>query len=132
MTDASSAPLAPRLLLACPCLNVKMHLAAEPSEELQAIAGNEVQLGLAGVSVVRKEYLLTHALGPFLSHHLQGENHGRSDLVTFDPSRLTTFCLVPCHDSLGLSFVDSLLGAKNPLLSSGRGQTGNRPLHQLL
>jgi len=86
MTDASSATLAPRLLLACPCLNVKMHLAAEPSEELQAIAGKEVQLGLAGVSVVRKR---TPPPFPTLSDifypiTFKGD-HSRSDLATYGP-----------------------------------------------
>ncbi|KAG0341084.1 hypothetical protein BG004_006160 [Podila humilis] len=46
-----SAP--PRLLATCPCLNVKLHLAKEPSPETPLIA-TETQLGLAGVSVEQK------------------------------------------------------------------------------
>ncbi|KAF8947803.1 hypothetical protein BGZ47_007867 [Haplosporangium gracile] len=42
-----------RLLAACPCLNVKLHLATVP-EEHSSLAGKELQLGLAGVSVEQK------------------------------------------------------------------------------
>ncbi|KAF9571850.1 hypothetical protein EC968_010578 [Mortierella alpina] len=38
------------LLAACPCLNIKLHLATEP-EANTTLAGKETQLGLAGVSV---------------------------------------------------------------------------------
>ena len=41
-----------RLLAACPCLNIKLHLASEP-EENATVSGKETKLGLAGVSVVR-------------------------------------------------------------------------------
>lgn len=41
-----------RLLAACPCLNVKLHLATA-LEEHSFLAGKELKLGLAGVSVVR-------------------------------------------------------------------------------
>ncbi|KAG9070994.1 hypothetical protein KI688_008537 [Linnemannia hyalina] len=39
-----------RLLAACPCLNVKLHIATAP-EEHSSLAGKELKLGLAGVSV---------------------------------------------------------------------------------
>ncbi|KAK5816039.1 hypothetical protein F5H01DRAFT_199513 [Linnemannia elongata] len=42
-----------RLLAACPCLNVKLHLATAP-EEHSSLAGKELKLGLAGVSVEQK------------------------------------------------------------------------------
>ncbi|KAF9584448.1 hypothetical protein BGW38_006422 [Lunasporangiospora selenospora] len=42
-----------RLLLACPCLNVKLHVAKEPEAGSSPI-GKELQLGLAGVSVEQK------------------------------------------------------------------------------
>ncbi|KAF9144450.1 hypothetical protein BGX30_012769 [Mortierella sp. GBA39] len=42
-----------RLLAACPCLNVKLHIATAP-EEQSSLAGKELKLGLAGVSVEQK------------------------------------------------------------------------------
>ncbi|KAF9192493.1 hypothetical protein BGZ49_003419, partial [Haplosporangium sp. Z 27] len=42
-----------KLLVTCPCLNVKLHLAAEP-EKGTSLAGKELKLGLAGVSVEQK------------------------------------------------------------------------------
>ncbi|KAF9906917.1 hypothetical protein EC991_011480 [Linnemannia zychae] len=42
-----------KLLAACPCLNVKLHLANAP-EEGSSLAGKELKLGLAGVSVEQK------------------------------------------------------------------------------
>ncbi|KAG0010432.1 hypothetical protein BGZ80_001481, partial [Entomortierella chlamydospora] len=42
-----------KLLATCPCLNVKLHLAAEP-EQGTPLAGKELKLGLAGVSVEQK------------------------------------------------------------------------------
>ncbi|KAF9551615.1 hypothetical protein EC957_006508 [Mortierella hygrophila] len=42
-----------RLLAACPCLNVKLHIATAP-EEHSSLAGKELKLGLAGVSVEQK------------------------------------------------------------------------------
>ncbi|KAF9151550.1 hypothetical protein BG015_006520 [Linnemannia schmuckeri] len=61
-TTSAANPLPPppptvtaqdRLLAACPCLNVKLHLATVP-EEHSSLAGKELQLGLAGVSVEQK------------------------------------------------------------------------------
>ncbi|KAF9106227.1 hypothetical protein BGX29_010100 [Mortierella sp. GBA35] len=42
-----------KLLAACPCLNVKLHLATAPDEN-SSLAGKELKLGLAGVSVEQK------------------------------------------------------------------------------
>ncbi|KAI1314742.1 hypothetical protein EDD11_001756 [Mortierella claussenii] len=42
-----------KLLAACPCLNVKLHLATEPDQTI-SLAGKELKLGLAGVSVEQK------------------------------------------------------------------------------
>ncbi|KAF9906935.1 hypothetical protein BX616_000579 [Lobosporangium transversale] len=42
-----------KLLAACPCLNVKLHLAAEPEHDT-ILTGKELKLGLAGVSVEQK------------------------------------------------------------------------------
>ncbi|KAG0201914.1 hypothetical protein BGX28_005403 [Mortierella sp. GBA30] len=42
-----------RLLAACPCLNIKLHLATEPEKDA-SLSGKEVKLGLAGVSVEQK------------------------------------------------------------------------------
>ncbi|KAG0281961.1 hypothetical protein BGZ95_000026 [Linnemannia exigua] len=58
---ANNSPLPPslavtaqgKLLAACPCLNVKLHLATVP-EENSYLAGKELKLGLAGVSVEQK------------------------------------------------------------------------------
>ncbi|KAF9414762.1 hypothetical protein BGZ94_000288 [Podila epigama] len=41
------------LFVACPCLNVKLHLANEPTEASQLV-GQDTKLGLAGVSVEQK------------------------------------------------------------------------------
>ncbi|KAF9964762.1 hypothetical protein BGZ70_005969 [Mortierella alpina] len=42
-----------RLLAACPCLNIKLHLATEPGANA-TLSGKETKLGLAGVSVEQK------------------------------------------------------------------------------
>ncbi|KAF9286870.1 hypothetical protein BGZ68_002484 [Mortierella alpina] len=42
-----------KLLAACPCLNIKLHLATEP-EDNATLSGKETKLGLAGVSVEQK------------------------------------------------------------------------------
>jgi hypothetical protein len=53
------------LLAACPCLNVKLHLATAP-EETSSLKGKELKLGLAGVSVVRHCFRQSGAALPFL------------------------------------------------------------------
>ncbi|KAF9933614.1 hypothetical protein FBU30_005053 [Linnemannia zychae] len=49
----SSDTVQDNLLVACPCLNVKLHLASAP-EETSILEGKELKLGLAGVSVEQK------------------------------------------------------------------------------
>ncbi|KAG0361970.1 hypothetical protein BG005_006995 [Podila minutissima] len=61
-----------KLLAACPCLNVKLHL-AEPSES--SISGTETKLGLAGVSVEQKILCSMSIAGDQAAVHCNNCNH---------------------------------------------------------
>lgn len=105
-----------RLLAACPCLNVKLHLATAP-EENSSLAGMELKLGLAGVFVVRHNFLDQLAFSHSVLFPTLFLRVDMSTRLIRERERVLHYQYGQCLTSLFLYPSLLFLGAKNPLQS---------------